>query len=156
MPLLYPRNPRYPPSNSAVLNHVQTTHGAGAGGEFVGFEAHALQHGDEEVRQGVVAFAIESQVLSVLETTTRTDHGQIRGHVRVGIPEVRAVNDHRAVEQRVATFLDRLQVGEKLSEQLHVPFVDRLELRQLRLRFPVVGKIVIALGDFHAVDVDGR
>ena len=47
--------------------HFQPAHGAGGGGEAVGFDAQLLEHGDVEVRQRVVAPGVEGEVLAVLE-----------------------------------------------------------------------------------------
>ena len=45
------------------------------------------------------------------------------------------------------------QIGEQVGEQLHVPLVDGLELRQLLLGLAVVRQVVIAVGDRRAVDL---
>ena len=44
-------------------------------------------------------------MLAVLEAAAGEDRRQVRGHVRVGVAEVGAVEHHRAVEQRVFAFL---------------------------------------------------
>ena len=91
----------------------------------------------------------------MLEPAAREDRGQVGGHVRVRVPEVGAVEDHRAVQQRRAAFAHALQAGEQVGEQLHVPFVDGAELRQLRVGTAVVGEVVVAVGDLRAIDLDG-
>src|SRR6266508_6171362 len=104
----------WPPSGKS--RHLQPAHRAGTGGELVGFDPEALQHADEEVRQWVVTLAVEREMLAVLETAAGKQRGQVRGDVRVRVAEVRAVKNHRAVEQGVAAFLARLQFGEEMVE----------------------------------------
>ena len=48
------------------LREMKATHGAGAGGEFVHRQTHALHHADKEVGQGIVVGSVEAQVLAVL------------------------------------------------------------------------------------------
>ena len=45
---------------------------------------------------------------------------------------------------------------EKIREQFHVPLVDRLELREFLRGFSVMRKVVVAVGDVLALDLDGR
>ena len=70
------------------LSEIEAAHCAGAGGEFVGFEAHALEGTDEEVWQRVIAICIEGKVLAVFETAAGKDGGEVRGDVGVGVAEV--------------------------------------------------------------------
>src|SRR3954447_11997551 len=81
----------------AELSQFQPAHGAGAGAELACFDAHAVQHRDEEIRQRVVALAIEYQVLAVFEAAASQDHGEIGGDVGGGVPQVAAVQNHGAI-----------------------------------------------------------
>ena len=63
------------------------------------------------------------------ESAAGEERRQVRRRVRIRVAEVGAVQDHRAVQQRRAVFPGGLQALEQVGEQLHVPFVDGLELR---------------------------
>jgi len=77
--------------------------------------------------------------------------------VPVRVSEVRAVENHRAVEQRFAVLAEGLEFAEQVRQQLHhVPLVHRLELGELLLRLPVVRQIVTAVGRLHLAELDGR
>ena len=71
-------------------------------------DPHPLEHRDEQVRQRIVVFAVEREVLAVPEAAAGEERRQVRRRVRVGVAEVGAVQDHRAVEQRLAVFPDGL------------------------------------------------
>ena len=66
-------------------HHFQSAHGAGGGGEAVGFDAELLEHGDVEVRQRVVALGVEGEVLAVPEAAAGEDDGEVVGDVAVGV-----------------------------------------------------------------------
>ena len=57
------RNRRRGPVTSSHFS--ETPHGAGGRRELILFDAEALEHGNEEVRERVVAFAVEGEVLAV-------------------------------------------------------------------------------------------
>ena len=58
-------------------------------------------------------------MLTVLETATGQEHGQVRGFVRVGVSEVAAEKDHGAFEQRLTFFLRLGQALHQVGECLH-------------------------------------
>jgi nucleoside-triphosphatase THEP1 len=95
-----------------LLSQLESAHGAGGGGELVRFEAHPLEHRDEQIRQRVVAIGIERQVLPVPEPAAGKDCRQVGGHVGVGVTEVRAVKNHRAVQQGFPVFAGGFQLSE--------------------------------------------
>ena len=66
---------------AASSRDFQTAHGAGGGGEAVGFDAELLEHGDVEVRQRVVVLGIEGEVLAVPEAAAGEEDGQVGGDV---------------------------------------------------------------------------
>ena len=72
-------------------------------------DPHPLEHRDEQVRQRIIAAAVEGQVLAVPEAAAGEERRQVRRRVRVGVAEVGAVQDHRAVQQRLAAFPGGLQ-----------------------------------------------
>src|SRR5215475_13763051 len=121
-----------------ISHHLQSLHRAGAGSESVRFNAEPLQHADEEVRQRIVALAVESEVLALFEAAAGEESGKVRGDVRVRIAEVRAVQRHRAVEQRVDAFMTGLQFGEEMIEQLHMRLINHFKLPKLIRRFSMV------------------
>jgi hypothetical protein len=65
--------------SSGRSRHFQPAHGAGGGGEAVGFDAELLEHGDVEVRQRVVALGVEGEVLAVPEAAADEEDGQVGG-----------------------------------------------------------------------------
>ena len=138
-----------------LLCQLQSPHGACRAGEFVGFEAHSLEHADEEVGEGVVAFGIEGEVAGVFEAAAGEEDGHVGGDVGGGVSEVGAVEDHGAAQEGVAVFLDVFHGVEHVGEEFHVPFIDGLELLELFLVFAVVGEVVVAISDFGVFDVEG-
>ena len=61
------RSDRAGPAQPPISGHFQAAHRCGGGGEGVGFDAEALQHRDEEVRQRVIPLGIKTEMLPVLE-----------------------------------------------------------------------------------------
>src|SRR3954470_16649517 len=145
-----------PRSAGFQSGQFEAAHRSGGGGEFVGLQAHAFEHRDEEVRQRVIMLRIKGEVLAVPKTAAGEKRGQVGGDVGVGVAKVRAVQNHSAIEQCLAVFADTLEFGKQVCQQLHVPFVDRFQLRDLCLRLPVMREVVIAVGDLHVLDVDCR
>lgn len=94
------------------LSEFQSGHSSGTGGEFVPFDPHTLQHGDEEVCQGGVVLFVEGEVLPVSEAAPGKENGKVGGIVGVGVAEVAAVQHHRGVEQVAVAFLDGAQAFE--------------------------------------------
>src|SRR5437016_389121 len=82
----------------------------------------------ERMGKRVVVLAVEGEVLAVPESAAGKECGKIRGDVGVGVAEIRSVQNHRAIEQRVGFFLDAVEFREEIVEQLHVPLVNGLEL----------------------------
>ena len=76
---------------------------------------------------------VKREMLAVFKTAAGKNGRHVRGDVRVGVAEVRTVEDHRAIEQRFVAFLYGLQFAEKFGKQFHVPFVDGLQLREFLL-----------------------
>src|SRR4051794_16878126 len=105
---------------------IEATHGAGGRGELVGLQAEALQHRDEEIWQRIIVLGVEGEMLAMLETAASEESGEIRGYVGVGISKIGTVENHGAVEERLAIFAHVLQIGEKIGQELHVPFIDGL------------------------------
>ena len=93
------------PCNGSRRGELQPLQRSLAGTERRDLQAESLKHGHIEVAQGSVVFSIKGQVLAVLEAAARQEDGQVGGFVRVGIAQVAAEQDHRAVEQRLAFFL---------------------------------------------------
>ena len=69
---------------------------------MVGFEAEALEHADVEIGERGRGFWIEGEVLAVLEAAAGQQHGQVDVRVGVRAAHAGAIEDHRAVEQRLA------------------------------------------------------
>lgn len=113
-----------------------------------------MEHGDEEIGEGVVALGVEGEVLAVLEAAAREESREVRRHVCVRVPEIGPVEDHRPVEQRVVVLLHALQLGEEIIQQPHVPLIDRAQLSELRLVAAMMREVVIPVGDLGALDVD--
>ena len=140
-----------PPLN---LCHFQTTESTSRSRKLVGVDTQAVQHREQQVRQRVITLKslVEGQVLAVLEAAAGEHDRLVEAGVLVGVTEVRTIENHRAIEQRILAFGHRLHVTKELREQLHVTHVERLELGQLVVRFAVVGEVVIRLGDRGVVD----
>jgi hypothetical protein len=62
----------------------QPAHGAGGGGEAIGFDAELLEHGDVEVRQRIVALGVEGGVLAVPEAAAGEEDRQVGGDLASG------------------------------------------------------------------------
>ena len=62
-------------ATTGLLPHFQPAHRSGRGGKLVRFDSHALEHGDEEIWQRIVALAVEGEVLAMLEATTTEENG---------------------------------------------------------------------------------
>lgn len=90
------------------------------------------------------------------EAASRKNHRHVRGGVLVGIAEVAAIEQHAAVEQRLAAFLNAFEIPEQLRQQFHMRPVDGVELFQLAFVAAVMGEIVISIGDLNAFYIDGR
>ncbi len=69
-------------------HHLQTAHGPVGSREPIGLHSHPLEHGDEEVRQRVIALLVEGKMLAVLETAAREENRKIGGEMTAGIPEI--------------------------------------------------------------------
>src|SRR5207237_509280 len=104
-------------------------HRPGGGGKLVGFKAQPLKHRNEEVWQGIVVGGVKGQVLAVLETSPGEEGREVGRDMSVSVAKIRAVENHGSVEERFAALPNSLQPGKEIGEQLHVPFVDRLQLR---------------------------
>ena len=81
---------------------------------------------------------------------------QIGRHVGVGVAQITAVEHHGPVKQGIPGFPHRFELGEQIRQQLHVPLVNRLELPELLIRFPVVRQTMIGIRHFFTVHVDHR
>ena len=110
-------------------------------------DAQAMEHGDKQVGQRVIAFLIEREMLSVTEAAAREQYRQVRRDVGVGVTHVAAVKNHGAIEKIFAAFRPALQIAEELREQLHVTAVNLLELAELRWVLSVMREVVITLRD---------
>ena len=74
----------------------------------------------------------------------------------VGVAQIRSVEDHRPVEQRLTVLAHRFEVGQQVGEESHVPLVDGLQLGDLFLRATVVGKVVVAVRDVRPLHLNRR
>src|SRR4051794_11092112 len=115
----------------SLCSDFQSTHGPCAGGELFGFQPHALEHGNEEIREWVIVQGVECKVLAVLEPAASEEGWQISCYVGVRIAQVATIEDHCAVQERVATLMYGFEFGEEVRQQFHVPLINRLELAQL-------------------------
>ena len=70
---------------------LQTAHGSRAGGEFIRFDAKALEHGYVKIGKRIVALTVEHQMLTVTESATRQNHGKVGSDVGIGIAHVAAI-----------------------------------------------------------------
>jgi len=103
-----------------------------------GSYTHAVQHTDEEVREGIVVGLIEGEVLAMPDLSSRHDNGHIGRGVLVGITEIAAVNDQRLVQQMTFFFASRFQSIQKGVQFLHVSTVNGIQLFEFGLVFAVV------------------
>lgn len=71
---------------------------------------------------------VEGEALSVPEAAAGEDDGQVGGDVAVGVAHGAAVEDHGAVDERLAVLRGGAEVGDELIEEAHVFVVDALEL----------------------------
>ncbi len=70
-------------------------------------------------------------MLTVFETTTGEQDGQVLGRVAAAITEVAAEEDRGAVEQVGIGFLGLLELREKIAHGFHRLLLDDLKLREL-------------------------
>src|SRR5205085_10158586 len=75
------------------LRKVQTTHRSCRRSKFIRFKTHALQHRYEQIRERIIAISIKCQMLAMFETAARKNGRQVCRNVRVGVAEIRAVNN---------------------------------------------------------------
>ena len=62
------------------------------------YEPKSLQHGDIEIREWIVVFTVEGEVLAVSKTAASEDDWQVAVVVATAM-HVRSQQDHSAVEQ---------------------------------------------------------
>src|SRR5437762_1591946 len=133
-----------------ILNKIQSSHCSRRGGELVHFKAHPLKHRHKEVGERVIVLLIESQVLAMLKPATSKDGGEVGGDVSVSVSEIRAVQDHCAIQQRLSILANSLQLTQQGGQQFHMPLVNGFKLRELGFGFSMVRQIVVAISDFDA------
>src|SRR5579883_489491 len=92
--------------------HLQSRQRSFARTEFVNSQPESLQHGNEEIRERWAVLRIEGEVLAVLESAARQQHGQVLARVAVPTAQVAAEHHHCAVEYRGRVFLRFFQLGE--------------------------------------------
>ena len=138
-------------SMHAAGSRLHARHRPRAARELVRLDAHALQHGDEEIRQRLVVLLVEGEMLAVLEAAAGEDEREIRRVVGVRVGEVRAVEEHRVVEQRAVGFLHARESIEQAREAAELRFLDLLQLGDLRLVVAVMRERVRLV--FHAGNV---
>jgi len=76
--------------SACALDHLQSPHRAGTGGEFVGCDAEPLQDGDEKVRQRIVALAVNAGIEPPPDDSTQAS----RSHTGLMRGTLRAVGEH--------------------------------------------------------------
>ncbi len=131
-------------------HYFQAGKRSGAGAELFGFDAHALEHGDEEVRERRRVVLIERQVLAVTEAASGQEDGHVLDAVGGSVAQVAREEDHRAIQQARAVLFGLLQLLEKLAQGFHLFDFERLKLRDLAGILAVVRQVVMA--EIHALD----
>ncbi len=63
-------SPSYSAGNLRLADQVQAAHRPGRRGELIRIDTHALEHGNEEVRQRVIVLGVEHMVLTMIKTST--------------------------------------------------------------------------------------
>lgn len=137
-----------------AVSGLESGEGTAAAGEFVRFDAEALEHGDEEVGEGgVVALGLspEGEMASVSEPASGQDDGKVLIGVGVGIPEAASVEDLGVVEEGSGSFRRFAEGLEKDAEGFHLGFLDLSEFGDFFGFVAMVGEPVGFV--FHAVDV---
>ena len=100
-----------------------------AGRKCVRFDAHVVQHADEEVGQRRVLSLVVCDVASVLVVAARQEDWQVSRVVGVCVAEIAAEQHCRVVEQRLAILPRFFQLIEQITEATYECCFDLHELR---------------------------
>ena len=122
---------------------------------MVRFNPEPSKHRHEQIRQWIVPFPIKRQMLAMAETPAGKEGRKIGGHVGVGIPQIRSVENHGSIQERFTVLTDVTKSGEELSQELHMPLINGFELRQLCFRSTLVRAVRVTVGNFHAFNIVG-
>ena len=98
-------------NNPSPLHHFQTCHCAGTGGEAILFETVSVENAQEEIRQWVVIFRVESQVLAMLESAAGEKHGHVPVVVGTAVAEIGCHEHASSIEHSAIGLFCPLQVG---------------------------------------------
>ncbi len=129
------------------MSLVQPPHRSCAAGEFIGFDAEALEHRDEEIGERVVVGLVEGEVLAVLVAAAGEEHGQVVGVMVIAVAEIAAVEDLRVVEQGSVAFLRGFEFGKQRSELAEFGEFEVFELVEFVFAPDVVGEVVALAAD---------
>src|SRR5579872_3274770 len=86
------------PANSATVE-FQAGERPGAGTELASLDSQTLQHVHVEIAEWRRVLRVERQVLPVLETAPRYEHGQVLYRMAAGIAQVASQVHSRPLEQ---------------------------------------------------------
>ena len=90
--------------------------------ELIRLDAEAMQHREIKVAERVVVLLVEGQMLAVLETAAGEEDREIHVRVRVRASHAGAVQDHRAVEQRLPFFFRFIERRDECVERVELLF----------------------------------
>ena len=123
---------------------------------MVRFNPEPSKHRHEQIRQWIVPFPIKRQMLAMAETPAGKEGRKIGGHVGVGIPQIRSVENHGSIQERFTVLTDVTKPREELSQELHMPLINGFELGELGGRFSVMGQTMVAVCDLGSFEVNDR
>ena len=97
------------------LRHFQASHSAGTSGEPILFEAMTVENAQEEIRQRVIVFRVESQVLAVLESTAGEKGWHIPIIVGTAVAKIGGHEHTSSIEHSAIGLFCSLQVAQEIS-----------------------------------------
>ena len=83
-------------------------------------DAHALEHRDKHIGEGVIVFCVEFEVLTMFEIAACEDDGHVGGGVFIGVAEVAAVHNERAVEHVGVLLFYFLKFIKEVPKEIHM------------------------------------
>ena len=110
--------------------------------------AHAIGHGEEQVRHRLAASFDVTSCFQGAAAVAGEDDGQVVMGVAIAVGIAAAVNDHGIVEERIAIHvLGFLHLLQEPGELLHVPEIDLADLPDHFLVALVMRQMVVAFGN---------
>ena len=90
----------------------------------------------------------------MLQPSARDEYRHVGRGVLVGVTEIAAVHHDGVLQKITIGLLDVLEVADEFAEQFHLLTVDGVELCEFVRVHAVVRKVVVAVGDLRAGDLD--